>query len=70
MPDVRNDEDRTVESGADREDTSAALRKNVRKPYGAPHLRYLGSVREITAGNVTAASSEGMTPSRKSRGSG
>ena len=45
MPDARNEENRGLESG-----TAPDESKNVRKPYRAPHLRYLGSVKELTAG--------------------
>jgi hypothetical protein len=45
MPDARNEKNRGLESGATPHEI-----KNVRKPYRAPHLRYLGSVKELTAG--------------------
>ena len=58
MPDTRNEEDRAVESGPPHEG-SGTPGENARKPYRAPHLRYLGSVREITAGPFTQDRDEG-----------
>ena len=68
MPGAENKENLN-ERGAPDEDNAATLGENVRRPYRAPHLRYLGSVREITAGNVSLPGNEGPQ-SRKNPATG
>jgi hypothetical protein len=62
MGDVRNKEDLGSVGGgaADGAKPRDALPgTTVRKRYQQPRLRYLGSVRELTAGSATPAASDG-----------
>jgi hypothetical protein len=65
MLEARNKEDRTARGAPDEGNSAAG--ENVRRPYRAPHLRYLGSVREMTAAGV-GSQNEGTNTGRKGRG--
>jgi hypothetical protein len=61
MTDVRNEADR--QNGGSKADHETAPRQELermaRRPYHQPHLRHLGSVRELTAGGGSPINSDG-----------
>ena len=69
MPNTGNEADRTVESGPPHEGNVGTPGENARKPYQAPRLRYLGSVRELTAGGLSFGNPDG-DGTRKGKGGG